>query len=206
MTDAAIRNDPEWIPSISEVWKSGKGAWGTVSEFFAKLETRRTLTSEDKQAMSHNLERLVNLQKYPFTALEIVPDIEEEAVANIFVRINSEGVKLNQADFILTLLSVFWSDGRVALERFAQTSRIPPALGAAPTPFNHFVQPDADQLLRVAIAVGFHRARLRSVYQILRGRNPETGELSADLRAAQFSTLKGRSNQGSGSKDIGTHS
>src|SRR5205814_2553649 len=27
---------------------------------------------------------------------------------DIFVRINSEGVKLNQADFILTLLSVFW--------------------------------------------------------------------------------------------------
>jgi hypothetical protein len=33
-------------------------------------------------------------------------------VADIFVRINSEGVKLNQSDFILTLMSVFWDDAR----------------------------------------------------------------------------------------------
>jgi uncharacterized protein with ParB-like and HNH nuclease domain len=43
--------------------------------------------------------------------LEIAPTVDEEQVADIFVRINSEGVKLNQADFILTLLSVFLGSG-----------------------------------------------------------------------------------------------
>ena len=40
-----------------------------------------------------------------------------EEVADIFVRVNSEGVKLNQADFILTLLSVFLGQGIIRLGR-----------------------------------------------------------------------------------------
>ena len=44
-------------------------------------------------------------------------------MADIFVRINSEGVRLNQADFILTLMSVFWDEGRMALETFCRQSR-----------------------------------------------------------------------------------
>ena len=53
-------------------------------------------------------------------------------MADIFVRINSEGVKLNQADFILTLLSVFWDEGRADLETFCRESRQAPAL----SPYN----------------------------------------------------------------------
>ena len=79
-------------------------------------------------------------------------------MADIFVRINSEGVKLNQADFILTLLSVFWDEGRAALERFCRASRQAPGSTSAPSPFNHFIKPDPDQLLRVSIALGFGRS------------------------------------------------
>jgi hypothetical protein len=43
-------------------------------------------------AIAHNLDRLFDLQKYPFTALEIASSVDEEQVADIFVRINSEGV------------------------------------------------------------------------------------------------------------------
>ena len=70
-----------------------------------------------------------------------LPDIQRP----FFVRINSEGVKLNQADFILTLLSVFWDDGRRALEDFCRSARQPPASGGGASPFNHFIQPDPDQ-------------------------------------------------------------
>ena len=111
-------------------------------------------------------------------------------MADIFVRINSEGVKLNQADFILTLLSVFWDEGRHNLEQFCRSSRQPPAPDASPSPFNHFIQPDPDQLLRVAIALGFERGRLKSVYQVLRGKDVDTGTYSPERREAQFDVLK----------------
>src|SRR5439155_25572560 len=104
--------------------------------------------------------------------------------------INSEGVKLNQADFILTLLSVFWDKGRHDLERFCRQSRQAPASGSKPSPFNHFIQPDPDQLLRVAVALGFGRGRLKSVYQVLRGKNLESGALSVERREAQFGVLE----------------
>src|SRR5438105_12427737 len=106
-----------------------------VKGFLGTLSQKALLTEQAEEQISHNLDRLFDLQKYPFTALEIAPTVDEEQVANIFVRINSEGVKLNQADFILTLLSVFWEDGRHALERFCRASRLPADKG--PSPFNH---------------------------------------------------------------------
>lgn len=190
VSDAAIRKDPEFISDISVLWASGKSSWSLVNGFLKTLEIKHTLTETEKENISHNLDRLFDLQKYPFTALEIAPTVEEEQVADIFVRINSEGVKLNQADFILTLLSVFWDEGRSALERFSRLSYHPPKAGDPPSPFNHFIQPGPDQLLRVAVATGFMRGRLKSVYQVLRGKDLETGDFSAERREVQFNRLK----------------
>ena len=190
VADAAIRRDPEWIPHISEFWASGKSSRKLVNDFIDQLAVKTELSDDEEEMISHNLDRLFDLQKYPFTALEIAPSVDEEQVADIFVRINSEGVKLNQADFILTLLSVFWDEGRTALERFCRASRQAPAPGSPPSSFNHFIQPDPDQLLRVSIALGFGRGRLRSVYQVLRGKDIETGEFSAVQREKQFAVLQ----------------
>lgn len=190
VADAAIRRDPEWIPNISALWASGKSSYQMVKGFLQSLGAKVALHDEEEERISHNLDRLFDLEKYPFTALEIAPTVDEEQVADIFVRINSEGVKLNQADFILTLLSVFWDEGRRELEAFCRSSRHPPVPGSGPSPFNHFIQPDPDQLLRVSVALGFRRGRLKSVYQVLRGKDMDTGEFSADKREAQFGILK----------------
>jgi hypothetical protein len=189
VADAATRNDPEWISNISDLWSSGKSSRKMINEFVEKLSAKNPLTDEEEELISHNLDRLFDVQKYPFTALEIAANVNEEQVADIFVRINSEGVKLNQADFILTLLSVFWDEGRHALERFCRQARKAPATGSAPSPFNHFIDPDPDQLLRVSVALGFNRGRLKSVYQVLRGKDMETDTFDPARRAAQFAIL-----------------
>lgn len=190
VADAAIRRDPEWIPNISACWVSGKSSRRLVNDFIAQLATKAALSDDDEEQIAHHLDRLFDLHKYPFTALEIAPSVDEEQVADIFVRINSEGVKLNQADFILTLLSVFWDAGRTALEDFCRAARQAPVPGSPPSPFNHFLQPDPDQFLRVAIALGFGRGRLKSVYQVLRGKDVATGDVSAPHRDKQFAILQ----------------
>jgi hypothetical protein len=190
VADAAVRKDPEFVPNISELWANGRASYSIVKDFLRTLGERRELVTEEEERIAHNLDRLFDLQKYPFTALEIAPTVDEEQVADIFVRINSEGVKLNQADFILTLLSVFWEQGRVELEHFSRESRRPPGPGARPTPFNHFIQPGPDQLLRVDVALGFDRGRLKSVYQVLRGKDVDTGQFSAARREQQFARLR----------------
>lgn len=191
VADAAIRRDPEWIANISNIWASGKPSYQMVKGFLKQLEAKGELSEQDEELISHNLDRLFDLQKYPFTALEIASSMDEEQVADIFVRINSEGVRLNQADFILTLMSVFWDEGRMALETFCRHSRQAPSPGSPASPFNHFIQPDPDQLLRVAVAYGFQRGRLKSVYQVLRGKDMETGLYSQERREQQFATLQG---------------
>ncbi len=122
--------------------------------------------------------------------MEISASVDEEQVSDIFVRINSEGTKLTQADFILTLLSVFWEDGRRQLETFCRQSRKEALHESKTSPFNHFIQPDSDHLLRVAVAYGFGRGCLKSVYQILRGKDLATGEYTIESRDAQFEILK----------------
>ena len=176
VADAAIRRDPEWIANISELWTSGKSSYQMVKGFLSSLREKVELTDAEEEQISHNLDRLFDLQKFPFTAMEIASSVDEEQVADIFVRINSEGVKLNQADFILTLLSVFWEEGRTELESFCRASRKAPSPGEPASPFNHFIESDPGQLLRVSVALGFGRGRLKSVYLVLRGKDPETGE------------------------------
>ena len=178
------------MPTFQTYSAKGKSAWESVNEFLTRLEGKRRIDPHDKGIMGQNLGRLFDLEKYPFTALEISSEVDEEAVSDIFVRINSEGVKLNQGDFILTLLSVFWEEGRKALEAFAENSRKLPSKGGGPSSFNHFIYPHPDQLLRVAVALGFHRARLKNVYQLLRGKDLETGTFSSDRRESQFHQLQ----------------
>ena len=42
---------------------------------------------------------MTDLRHYPFKIVELSSTVDEERVAEVFVRINSEGVTLNQADF-----------------------------------------------------------------------------------------------------------
>ena len=188
VTDAAIRRDPEYIPDISKLWAGEAMRHRFVKDFLANLRERREVDDNEEGHLYDSIDGLYDLQSYPFTALELSSSVEEEQVAEVFVRINSQGITLKQADFILTLMSVFWDGGRTDLERFCRAAR-QPSTGEA-SPFNYFIQPDADQLLRVAVGLGFRRARLEHVYSVLRGKDMDTGQLSEERRVAQFETLK----------------
>ncbi|WP_217697936.1 hypothetical protein [Sinomonas mesophila] len=120
--------------------------------------------------------------------MELDAAVDEEQVAEVFVRINSEGVKLNQADFILTLMSVFWDEGRKQLEAFSRAAKAPSISTASS--FNWYISPSPDQLLRVVIALTFDRAVLRHAYSILRGKDLETGHTSLERRDQQFQALQ----------------
>ncbi|WFN37448.1 DUF262 domain-containing protein [Methanomicrobium antiquum] len=190
VSDAATKKDTEFIDDISKIWSDGKSSYTIVKDFLNKIKEKREISDEEEDKISHNLDRLFDLQKYPFTALEIASTVDEAQVADIFVRINSEGVKLNQSDFILTLLSVFGEDLRKELETFCYESRFPVKPGGKPSPYNHFITPSPDQLLRVSVALAFKRGKLQSVYQILRGKDHTTGKYSEEKRNEQFEKLR----------------
>jgi len=188
VADAAIRRDKTYIPDISRLWSEETDLFEVVEEYISGLEATREVDNNEKKRIQKAILRLQGLLSFPLTALELSADISEEDVADVFVRINSKGTPLNQADFILTLMSVFWDEGRTEMERFCREARQP--CTGEPSPFNHFIHPDPDQLLRVSVGLGFKRARLRHVYSILRGKDLETEQFSDERRVQQFEVLK----------------
>jgi len=187
--DAATDRDPEYIADLSSLW-SGEGDFAIISSFIANLKEKREISKDEEKTISSNIQSLININKYPLTALEIAPNLEEEIVSDIFVRINSQGVSLTQADFILTLLSVYWEEGRKEIEQFCIDSRKIPEKETRFSSFNYLIKPDPDDMLRVLVGLTLHRAKMKDVYSIIRGRDMETGEFSEELRTQQFDKLK----------------
>lgn len=188
VADAAVRRNKAFIPDISCVWESDSDIFDVAENYLDGLRESREVGDEETRKIRKAIMNLQSLLSFPFTALELEANISEEDVADVFVRINSKGTTLNQADFILTLMSVFWDEGRAELERFCSDAR-KPTKGTA-SPFNYLIEPYPDQLLRVNVGVAFKRARLKYVYSILRGKDLETEQFSEERRIAQFDKMK----------------
>ena len=186
VADAAIKKNPDFIPDISRLWSKEINQFDFINEFLDQLKKNGEIPKEEKESLAKAINRLYEIKNYPFTVMELLQNVDEEHVAEIFVRINSKGTVLKQADFILTLMSVFWDEGRTQLEEFCKQSRTP----AKGSPFNYFIQPDADQILRVNVGLAFRRARLKYAYLILRGKDLETEQFSDEKRDQQFAILK----------------
>jgi hypothetical protein len=188
VADAAIRRNKTFIPDISILWSSETKITKIIRNYLDDIKSIRNITEDEESIIEDAILKLQGLVSFPFTTLELAMNISEENVSEIFVRVNSKGTPLNQADFILTLMSVFWDDGRAELERFCRNTR-QPSKGQA-SPFNYFIEPFPDQLLRVGVGLAFKRARLKYVYSLLRGKDLETEQFSEERRVAQFDVLK----------------
>lgn len=188
VADAAIRKDRSFIPNISRIWSKDADLFSLLDEYLSGLRKSREVSAQEEKLIKNAFTRLNGMLSYPFTALELAAAVDEEQVAEVFVRVNSKGKTLKQADFILTLMSVFWDEGRAQLERFCRSAREVPK--GKPSAFNYFFEPDPDQLLRISVGLAFRRANLKHVYSILRGKDLETGDFSEERRDQQFELLK----------------
>lgn len=187
VTDAAIERDPEFIPDVSKIWVSGERK-NEVRAFKKRLREKREFSQSEADELEEAIDRLHDIRDYPFKAVELNSSVDEELVAEVFVRINSAGVTLNQADFILTLMSVFWEKGRRDLEEFARNCKQPTLSQASP--FNWYIQPTPAQMLRVTVGLAFRRAVLKHVYSLLRGKDVDTGKSIPERRDAQFAVMQ----------------
>ena len=191
---AVIERSPEWIPDVVSIFQSPIGA---RKNYLARLGSDgREITAEEEAAVEVALNRVHSLLSYGFQVVQVNVDVSREEVADIFVRMISEGVNLGSADFILTWMSVFWEDGRTQLENYARNSRFTP-LGISQivgqkiswTPHNPYLALNPGQILRVVVGYGLHRGRLSDAYNRLRGRDPRTREINPEQREAELARL-----------------
>ena len=150
------------------------------------------MLSEDEQDMiSENITALSNLKQHALPVFDIKANAEEEDVSEIFVRVNSGGVALKQNDFILTLLSLYWDEGRKEIEQFSKESTCPQKDRI--TSYNQIVEVSAQDIIRVVMAYAFDRGRLKYGYKLLRGADfDRKGVVDIALRNQRLEVLKSK--------------
>ena len=190
----AYERDTEWISRISDVFlaKEQNSIISLRRKFIKDANEGRTkknlgeLTEDEETTIEDSINALLNLSDFSLPTLEIQYNADEEAVADIFVRVNSGGQKLTENNFIQTLISVYENDTSDRINEFSEKSRIP----ADNTSYNTLLAIEPSHLIRMAVGVGFRRARLRYAYMLLRGKNLKTGKFSAEERQANLNKFK----------------
>ena len=190
----AYEKNPEWISEISSVFAADKEH--NISKFrkayIKAVNENRTKNSESKliedeeDIIEENINDLLDLERYSLPTLSISSKADEEDVADIFVRVNSGGQNLTEKNFIETLLAVYDNEIYEKINKFCEESRIP----TNKTSFNQILEVDPAHLIRMAVGVGFRRARLRYVYMLLRGKNLKTGEITKEVREKNLSIFR----------------
>ena len=190
----AVERSPEFISSISEVFdadkahaitKFRKNYINTLNDAREK-DGKPVLTEDEEITVEDNINALLDLKIYSLPTLRINAQADEEDVSDIFVRVNSGGQKLTEKNFIETLLAVFDNDVHDQINKFCEESRIP----VNGTAYNHILKVDPVHLIRVAVGYGFHRARLRYAYQLMRGKDLKTGIVTSATRDENLKTFK----------------
>lgn len=207
VTNPAIEKDSVWLPDIASVFATGFSMWSAVNAYCARNP------GADQEAVFTNLEALRGIVNNHVGLIELNSDLTIEKVTEIFIRVNSKGTELSQADFAMSKIASNETYGgdllRKAIDYFCHLARRPdfyPGLSQRDPAFanTEFFQkmawlrheaddiydPDYTDMLRVAFTSEFQRGRLQDLVALLSGRNFETKKFEAEIAAASFDRLR----------------
>jgi hypothetical protein len=202
----AILKDKSWIPDISEVMNSGSII--QIVRKYAELNA-----DKDIDIIERNISNLLSIQHKQIGTIDLAHDLDIETVTEIFIRINSQGVVLSQADFAMSKIAsnekLEGPNLRKAIDYFCH-------LAVAPQFYEHIRDNDKDfastdyfrsmswlkdekddlydpsytDMLRVAFTSEFSRGRMSDLVSLLSGRNFETRDFEESIAADTFERMK----------------
>lgn len=204
--NSAIAKDAAWIPDIAAVFDPHTSIFGLVNTYCDKNP------GTDKDEIFRSIERLRGITSNQIGLIELDSDLDIETVTEIFIRVNSEGVPLGQADFAMSKIAVNETYGgsllRKAIDYFCHLARAPEFYGmvekdkefAASEYFTQMAwlrhenddiyDPSYADMLRVAFTTEFKRGRLEDLVALLSGRNFETKQYEERIVEDSFERLK----------------
>lgn len=203
--NSAILKDKTWLHDILQAIS---GDLFEIAETYFELNP-----SVDKKLVRNAFSTLINVPKKQIGLIELSPDLDIETVTEIFIRINSKGVVLSQADFAMSKIA---SDNRYSGNELRKAIDYFCHLAIAPEFYKHIVDndqefaktdffqkmqwlktenedlydPDYNDLIRVAFTSQFNRGRLSDLVSLLSGRNFETRTYEDTIAEQSFETLR----------------
>ena len=202
----AIRNDKKWISDISEVFKGGFSSRKFINEY---LELNPDADEDEVDKAISRLAAIVNCQVGMIT---LGHDLSIDEVTDIFVRINSKGTPLNQADFAMSKIAADTNYGgnmlRKAIDYFCHLA-VKPEFYAQVQKDKDFMaseysrklawleddkcdiyDPDYNDMLRVSYMYAFDkRSKLADLVSLLSGRDFVDRKFKAEIAEKSFSDL-----------------
>ena len=99
MTNAAIRRDRGWIADISTCFAPDTKILQLLDEYC------NANPGFDRDNVYERMEGLRGIRNNSLGLIELNAELDVETVADIFVRVNSQGVTLNEADFAMSKMA-----------------------------------------------------------------------------------------------------
>ena len=202
----AIQKDVSWIQDISPIIKGETRISKVISDYCDKNPIANKNEVEDA------IENLKKVMSRPIGLIELTHDLDIETVTEIFIRINSAGVPLNQADFAMSKIASNEAFNgttlRKCIDYFCHLMRAPETFEllkngdpefAKTDYFQKIVwlknesedlyEPNYSDMLRVAFTTEFNRGKLADLVSLLSGRNFETRQYEEEIAKASFQKL-----------------
>lgn len=203
----AIAKDRAWIADISHLFAPD----AYLGDFVDGYVERNPGT--DRKRIGRVLERLKKIVNNHIGLIELAEDLDIETVTEIFIRVNSAGVELSQADFAMSKIAVNERYGgnllRKAIDYFCHLAVAPefaskiekvdseftksefwPAMRWLRDVNDDLYDPTYTDVLRVAFTFEFGRGKLQDLVALLSGRNFETKQHEESIAAESFAKLK----------------
>ncbi|MGH8233013.1 MAG: GmrSD restriction endonuclease domain-containing protein [Rhodanobacteraceae bacterium] len=207
VANPVISKDSAWIKDVAEVFAPEADPVELIEAYTAKNPTA------DRKRVSRALINLRGIINNHVGVIELADDLDIETVTEIFIRVNSAGTELSQADFAMSKIAVNETYGgnllRKAIDYFCHLAVAPeflPRIEKHDKLFaaSEFLQPmrwlkDVNDdlydptytdMLRVAFASEFGRGKLQDLVALLSGRNFETKQFEDAIVEESFGKLK----------------
>jgi len=207
VANPAIRKDVAWIKDISSVFAPEADLIEIIEDYVSKNP------AADRKNVGKVLQRLVKIINNHVGLIELAEDLDIETVTEIFIRVNSAGAELSQADFAMSKIAANEIYGgnmlRKAIDYFCHLAVAPEFLGRiekGDKAFAHseffpamkwlkdvnddIYDPTYTDMLRVAFTAEFGRGKLADLVALLSGRNFETRQFEDAIAEESFAKLK----------------
>jgi hypothetical protein len=207
VANPAIRKDGAWIEDVAAVFAPDSDLIDLTEEYVAKNP------GADRKQVGKVLQRLCRIVNNHVGLIELAEDLDIETVTEIFIRVNSAGAELSQADFAMSKIAANEAYGgnmlRKAIDYFCHLAVAPDFLSriekgdkafAASDFFpqmrwlkdvnDDIYDPAYTDMLRVAFTAEFGRGKLADLVALLSGRNFETRQYDEIIAESSFAKLK----------------
>jgi hypothetical protein len=207
VSNPAIQKDNAWIPNISLLLKPDVNMFNVVKDYC------RLNPETDESEIFETLTTVKSIEGNLIGLIELNSELDIETVTDIFIRINSQGAPLSQADFAMSKISANEIYGgntlRKTIDYFCHLASAPEFYHQIKTTDQNFANtnyftamswlkdenddlycPLYTDMLRVSFTSEFKRGRLQDLVALLSGRNFETRTYEETIAENSFKILE----------------